>query len=825
MKLDDLISQNESQTPTYTWWLEFDVISAVDNEKKAAKEIEKKSLSDYLSKRSDMRKALRTWQQTTGNKDADKKSVNTSALADTFTEIMVNMGKDPKYMQETYWTSQWNLDLINKMKGIQWGKFSWDIQNYIDGRSDDLTWLVNNMFPDYVAKKTWVATQTPKQVATQTSKLPEKESNVLQWDTRSWWDKMAEKVTQFKWSDIWLESERQPIRWIANILWWFIDTTQKIIPWTMDIFNQLTSASPEKFNKALDEWYYIQSWVKKNAKEAYDRAVKYQWYKWSYNQWVEDSKKSYADLYGASTSNVKSVDESRWDWRFNTMDEESKEFKWWKLGSEVVQQIALDKWLTSAFWKWLELYKWYRWVKWAEDVAKWTELAMRWTELATKWDDVLANPKTMQESKNIAQKFIDWFNKPWAKQDITKAWLEWWKWGLEYQLIWDVQEWELSKPQAYWISAWLWVLLWSIFDIIGKWWKSVTEPSEWLRTSLKRLGVKDVDEVVDWAEAASKDHTLPSAKQRVTDDVVKEAKKGVKDKLDKIWQDLWNFRKNLWRSDIRVDDFRNTINKSLTKKGVWAQIVERDGKYIVEWYPWEYWEIMTKIVDRMNWAVENVKNRYNLLAAWEDIEIGSNTSVFEELLSDLKGFSIKEQNAEVKQKFYEIEKDLMEDLKWTMSPKQYADYEWLLNDYAKYKVKNNKVLELEWKMNKWWIWDSPKMDDWQYMSDFLEELYSDKEISKNAKDRRIVALFADAIYWVPLKPWERVPYPTKYWWLEEVQKKITKMVNLPKNKITWWWRSYAWDYEPSEIRKTIRGLWKQAKTTTVGKMASNSERE
>jgi hypothetical protein len=40
--------------------LDFDVISAVDNEKKAAREIERKGLSDFLLKRSNLRKALRT---------------------------------------------------------------------------------------------------------------------------------------------------------------------------------------------------------------------------------------------------------------------------------------------------------------------------------------------------------------------------------------------------------------------------------------------------------------------------------------------------------------------------------------------------------------------------------------------------------------------------------------------------------------------------------------------------------------------------------------------------------------------------------------------
>ena len=89
------------------------------------------------------------------------------------------------------------------------------------------------------------------------------------------------------------------------------------------------------------------------------------------------------------------------------MDRESPEFRWWQLGSEVVQQIALDKWLTSALSEWAKAYKL---LKWGKEATKWTELATKWTELAVKWEEALANPKTMQESKKIWQKIVDWFN-------------------------------------------------------------------------------------------------------------------------------------------------------------------------------------------------------------------------------------------------------------------------------------------------------------------------------------------------------------------------------------------------------------------------------
>ena len=806
MNLNDLMtSETTIQEPTYSWWLDFNVISAVEEEKKSAKDVAREKLTQHLKNRSDLRKAIRSWEKSSWNKDVDNKTVNTSTLADTFTDVMVSLGKDPAYMQERYWTNEWNLELINKMKWLQWGKFSWDIQNYIDGKATDLTWLVNNMFPDYMAAKTWTPTQvTTETVTTQPAK--KEEANVLKWDTRSWWEKMAEWMSQFRWSDIWLESERRPLKPVIEFWAWIYDDLRKVVPWIKSIANSLTMDKPEDFAKKIDDWMYKDDY-------SYDKE---HWYAWSYNQWKQDMKDKYEEKYNKETNLTKEIDKNKWDMRFNLVDEESKAFQWWELTSEIWQQLLLDKWLTNALKRW---YRWYKALRWAKNVSKWTDIATRWTELALEWTEGLANPQTMQESKNIANRIIDWYNK-WGKaQDLVKAWAEWWKAWLEYQLIWDVQEWQLSDAQAYWMSAWLGTVLWTIFNVLGKWWQAVAEPSEWLRTSLKRLWVEDVDEVINWAEAAAKDHTLPSAKQRVTDAVVAEAKENVKKKLDSVWQDLWNFRKTLWQSDLTVADFNKTINKWLTNKWVWAKIVEKDGKYAIEWYPWEYWDVLNKIVDRMNSALENVKNKYELYKAWEEVDFWTNTTLFEDLISDLKSFSIREPNAEVKQKFIEIENDLLDNLKWSMSDAQWKTYKWYLDNYSKLKTRYKKVWELEWVMNKWWIADQWKMSDGQYLSDFLEELYSDKEISKNAKDRRITALFADAIYWVPLKPWEKVPYPSKYWWLEEAQRRITKMVNLPKNKITWWWRSYAWDYKPSAARSALKKWAKQAKTTAIWKMA------
>ena len=807
MNLNDLMtSETNTQEPSYSWGLDFDVISAVEDEKKSAREAGRERLEQHLKQRSGLRKAIRSWEKSSWNKEADKKTVNTSTLADTFTDVMVSLWKDPAYMQERYWTSDGNIELINKMKWLQWGKFSWDIQNYIDGKNTDLTWLVNNMFPDYIAAKTW----TPKVEKNKGGGLAPVEDN------RSNWDKAMVWASQFRWSDIWLESERRPLKWVIEFWAWVYDNLRKVWPWIKSIWNRLLMDTPEEFNEKIDWWAF--SWD-----YDYDRQ---HWYNWSYNQWKEDTKKEYYERYMRETNLTKEIDDNKGDLWFNVVDEETPAFKWWEIWSEVLQQILLDKWITNAV-KWG--VRGYKAMKWTKTAVKGTELATKWTEIATKWTEgaetALKNPATKEEAKTIWQKITDWFKKPWTKQDLVKAWAEWWKAWLEFQLIWDIQDWQLSDAQAYGISAWIGTLLAMTLWLFWAGGKAVSQPQEKLRTSLSRMWVKDVDEILTRAEAWAKDWTLPSALQRTTDAAVKEAKENVKKNLTKAGENLWNFRKNLWWSDLTVEDFNNTLNKSLTKRWIWAKIVERDGKYVVEWYPWEYGEVLNKITERMNSALENLKNKYKLYEAWENIDFWSNTSLFEDLISDLKSFSMKEPNAEVRQWFIEAENDLLNELKWSMTDEQRKQYQQYLEDYAKNKTKYRKVEELENKMNSRNVLDQPKMEDWQYMSDFLDELMSDWSISQWTKDRRIAAIFADSFYWVPVKQSDKVMYPSKAWWIEEIMRAFTRFFRNPRSSITWWWKSYTQDYVPSKTREIVGKSFKKGKEIVVWKTAQQPKQE
>jgi hypothetical protein len=132
---------------------------------------------------------------------------------------------------------------------------------------------------------------------------------------------------------------------------------------------------------------------------------------------------------------------------------------------------------------------------------------------------------------------------------------------------------------------------------------------------------------------------------------------------------------------------------------------------------------------------------------------------------------------------------------------------------------------LEWKMNSRNVIDQPKMEDWQYMSEFLDELMWDWSISQWTKDRRIAAIFADSFYGVPVKQSDKVMYPSKAWWIEEIMRAFTRFFRNPRSSITWWWKSYAKDYVPSKAKTTANSVLKKAKNAAVWKSAQQPKQD
>ena len=830
MNLQELINWNvQTQTGTSNMGQSFGILDTIDKENQSSKDAARQKLAKHLQVRSDFRKAIKSWDKTTWNKDIDDKTVRTSELSDAITDAMVFLWKDPEYMLENYWDSAWNIKLINKAKQLQNGKFSWDIENYRQWINSDLTWLITNMFPTYVnwwnfASDRATRAEQPKWTAS----IPEG-TPVLQWDTR-WWANVWDKIQNFRWSDIGLASEWRPIKSIANTIWWFVDTTQKIIPWTMDIINQITMTSPEKFNENLDNWYYTQDWVKKNAKEEYQKDVNNRWYKWTYSQRVNDKKNSYADFYNQSISNVKWVDDSRSDFWFNTMDEDMASFKTGEMWSEITQQLVLDKYLMNILWEWYKLLKWSKLVK---NTKKWTELATKWaTELSAPWTqlanpslatiknaDGTINPEVVKESKDIATKIIDWVK--------TSPTVRWSKDAVEYQFIWDVQNGKLSDSQAYWINAAVWWVLGKILWTTKEWVDYLSNPKESLQTSLKRLWVKDTDEIINLAEIWAKDWTKPSALQTVTNQAIKEAKKNAVKERDRVWNEkLWPVRKNL-PNNLGADiekDVLDPLNESITKRWIWGKIVYKDWVASVEWNAWEYTEALKAIADKINSIKSNLEQKLELQAQWKKVDIPSSTAIYEEIYSDLKRVSLNEKDNAVKTNILWMQEDLFNTIKKELTPEQYKEYKDALEAYSKAATRVSKVEQAEKMMMNRNLTDQWVFKDGQYLSDFLNELTEQWYISNNAADRRILAIIADAFYGEPIKDSDKLIYPSLPWLMEALIRLARSKTINPKWarlpiiwEVWWWWKKFNYDYEPALWTKVVwwtakvwsdYGIWK-----------------
>ena len=111
------------------------------------------------------------------------------------------------------------------------------------------------------------------------------------------------------------------------------------------------------------------------------------------------------------------------------------------------------------------------------------------------------------------------------------------------------------------------------------------------------------------------------------------------------------------------------------------------------------------------------------------------------------------------------------------------------------------------------------------MSEFLDELMWDWSISQWTKDRRIAAIFADSFYGVPVKQSDKVMYPSKAWWIEEIMRAFTRFFRNPRSSITWWWKSYAKDYVPSKAKTTAKSVLKKAKKAAVWKSVQQPKQD
>ena len=798
----------------------FDVLNTINKENEDLMQSFRNVMYDRFKQRSDMRKNIKLWKVTTWNKENDNKTVKTSELADTFTDAMVFLGKDPQYMLDTYWSSEGNINLINKVKWLQWGKYSGDIQNYIDGKSNDLTWLVNNIFPTYVSWWNFEQDRTKSAEEKTANTQDTRSQQTLEWYTPSAWDKMV----NFRWSDIWLAHEWRPVKSVANVVGWAVDTAQKVPAWISDIANKAFMMSPEEFNEKIDKWWY--SWD-------YDYDKEHWIFNWTYEQWKDYIKDDYAQRYTKATTNVQQIDDNRWEFWFNTMDPDSTSFKIWELWAEIWEQVLLDRWFAKVLWEWYKIYKWSKNVKKA---TKWTELATKSSELAAPWTELsnpalatiknadgTVNPEVVKESKDIATKVMAWLSK--------SPTVKWAKDAMEFQLIWDVQDGKLSDAQAYWINAWLWAFLGKMLWLWRSTWKYIADPKEKLQTSLSRLWVEDTDEIINLAEIWAKDWTKPSALQATTESVIKEAKKNATKIRDRVWEEeLWPIRKSL-PNDVNADiekDIIEPLNESITNKWIGGKIVYKDGVASVEWNAGEYTEALKAIADKINSIKSNLEQKLELRAQWKKVDIPSSTRIYEEIYSDLKRVSMNEKDNAVKKNILDIQNDMLDVVKKQLTPEQYEAYKKALENYSKAATRVSKIDQAESMMMNRNVVDQWKFKDWQYLSDFLIELEKDWIISKNAADRRIAAIFADAFYGWPVKDTDKLIYPSLPWFMEKILQTTWDIAKNPKwtklfwQEIWWGWRKFNTNYKPAAWTKIVSWIWNRGSAAGIWKATTSA---
>lgn len=135
-----------------TWGWKSDIFSVNEEEIKYANDKKRENLKKYFNDRSTLRKALRAWEKTTWNKSWDNTTANISALSDAIMKVMINRGKDEKYMMDTYWNN--NMLLIDKVKKLENGKYAADIDAFIKWDWTNLSWTISKIFPETVARMT-----------------------------------------------------------------------------------------------------------------------------------------------------------------------------------------------------------------------------------------------------------------------------------------------------------------------------------------------------------------------------------------------------------------------------------------------------------------------------------------------------------------------------------------------------------------------------------------------------------------------------------------------------------------------------------------------
>ena len=740
----------------------FDVFKSVKDEEEEATKSINDSVRDLLKKRADNRLAIR--KSDTSATSESQKNRRTSTLVDLWVQMLNDK-----------WVSSWDLqqylkdpkkwmELVDNIKSIDNGRYSWEIDNYINWLSpDDWTWLFVKIFPDY-AEKFWY--WTPKQ------------ENKVQQALQSWdmsaWDKIGSWTRN---TALW-RTAKSLVTNASNLVLWAANDLAELALWWADLVNNVIKwvslQSPDSYLKQLtsSQW-----------KERYKEVVNAWKYNWSFDKWVEDAYNKYSEMYN-NTMWEEWLQDKYKNWRDSLWyDENAWGTQVWWFGTDVATFFWWDylakKFLnfTNKAYKWYKLSKAAKTLKWAEEIWAADMVKAEWA-----WDlfKTLKSKNEREMAWNIFDKisnaFVQSISEWWTPTALSRA-LEWARMWTEMQWIEDIKEWELSKPAAYAYSALansiLNVWLWAASDIF---WKLV-EPNELVKTSASRLPSQQIDQYTSMAKKAAAEPRAEHPLSYVYNKATNVAKSKINWALKAAWEKLWKIRKNLPQSWIQVSDAIWEINKWFEKNNMWVRIVwnVNDG-YKLEWTAASSENALWWIINKLNSMLSELTFKFK-----EWWRIPTNTEVFENFYTALKRIWWTAEKTD-KPMFEEIEKQIrtyLDDAMWPKAAKEYAD---ALAENAELYWIQDVVPEIEWHLKalntpEWWWW--ARLSNWMSLTEYAD-LLEKYWFAKNLLEQREIAAYLQAYYNVPMTAGDRAAYPSLAWLLERWQTMMQKLFASPE---------------------------------------------
>lgn len=403
-----------TSTSTPAWWkLWYDVFSANEEENKYASEKAKNNVLKYFNDRSSLRRALRSWEKTTWDANNDRKTANTSVLADGIINIMINRWKDEKYMMDNYSSNEWNLKLINKVKGLEWWKYASDIDNFINWDGSNLTWTLSKIFPDTIAK------------------MEEKENMRKDYSEKWWFGKVWENFMWYmpkvaEWvSDVW--DIIQMKRW---------KTDERSVQFGNYIYDKYGKNAKSVSSDQLDKDYKQFMSLSDEQRKEYTPTLLWAWTKEL--EWITDVVIT-ATPWGAA---IKWILSATWatPW-LNVINKGLWMAVWWlwrlinyiPLLSTIRDNLPNDKerkdWDAFIWWVWIN-----RWIKWFQAVknlkawdfrvaywifkTKWMSAAVKELNARAWWNAI----KQLSEVKSDAAQRVTQAEEATAKE--AEQWLD-----------------------------------------------------------------------------------------------------------------------------------------------------------------------------------------------------------------------------------------------------------------------------------------------------------------------------------------------------------------------------------------------------------------